>query len=252
MNEKVSGCIVTYNNEDIIYKCIDSILRYTEGLNFTLYVVDNGSTDKTVGIIRDNFKNVRLICNKKNTGFGHGHNRVLDMIDSEYHVVINPDIMFNMDAITPLIRYLKEHKDVMMITPKILNPDNTEQFLPKYCPSVRHVIISKFGHFRYLRKEYTRENEEFNAPAEIEFATGCFFIIRTAILRQVKGFDNRFFMYCEDADLSRNVRKIGSIIFYPQATVVHEWKRDNTRSLRGIMRFMTSLFKYFLKWGIKF
>ena len=164
MKTKVSGSIVTYNNSDIIYECIRSILEHTKNVDFSLYVVDNGSTDKTVEIIRENFKDVHLICNEENKGFGHGHNRVLTEIDSVYHVVINPDITLSQDAIGALCEYLDNHWDVTMITPKVLNEDGTEQFLPKYCPSIRHVIISKFKPFKYLRKQYTREPEDLKEP----------------------------------------------------------------------------------------
>lgn len=252
MEKKVSGCIVTYNNRDVIEECVDTILNNTRELNFTLFVVDNGSTDGTVDIIREKYPKVKIIRNEDNLGFGHGHNKVLRLIDSEYHVVINPDISMDMDAITPLCEYLEEHVNVAMITPMVLNEDGTQQHLPKYCPSIRHVIISKFKPFKYLRKEYTRENENLTTPTRIEFCTGCFFVIRTSAFKELEGFDQRFFMYCEDADLSRRIRIFNEIIFYPYAHVIHKWKRDNTKNLKGVFRFMTSLLKYFIKWGIKF
>ena len=127
MDTKVSGCIVTYNEEDIIEECISSILQHTKNLNFTLYVSDNDSKDKTVEIIRNKFPEVVLIENKKNGGFGDGHNRVLDQLDSEFHVVINPDIILKENTIEVLVDYLTLHNDVAMITPKIINEDGSEQ-----------------------------------------------------------------------------------------------------------------------------
>lgn len=252
MKRKVSGSIVTYNNGDIIQECIQSILEHTKNIDFTLYVIDNGSTDETVDIIRRNFEQVKLICNERNTGFGHGHNKVLSQMDSDYHVVINPDITLHSDVISKMCDYLDNHEDVMMITPKILNEDGTQQYLPKYCPSIRYVIISKLKPFRYLRKRYTREMEELSAPTEVEFCTGCFFLMRSRDFKALSGFDDRFFMYCEDADLSRRVRKSGKIIFYPPVSVTHKWKRDNTGNIKGVFRFLSSLLKYFLKWGVEF
>lgn len=248
---KVTGSIVTYNNSKIIYECIQSILEQTKNIDFTLYVVDNGSTDGTADIIRKHFSQVRVIENGKNLGFGHGHNRAIEEIQSDYHAVINPDITMTEQSITKMCRYMEEHKDVLLITPKILNEDGTEQFLPKYCPTIRYVIISKFKPFRYLRRRYTRETENLNCPTEVEFCTGCFFVARTALIKELKGFDPRFFMYCEDADLSRRVRRKGKIIFYPLTCVTHKWGRENTRSFKGVMRFMSSLLKYFCKWGLE-
>ena len=73
-------------------------------------------------------------------------------------------------------------------------------------------------------------------------------MVRTDIFRKANGFDERFFMYFEDADLSRRIRKKASIVFYPNAYVYHAWKRDNTRSLKGIRIFLISMMKYFWKW----
>lgn len=249
---KVTGSIVTYNNGNIIYQCIQSVLEHTQDIDFTLYVVDNGSTDNTTEIVKKHFDGqVKLIENGRNLGFGKAHNRVIAKVRSDYHAVINPDITLAENTISKLCGYMEEHKDVMMTTPKILNDDGTEQYLPKYCPSIRYVIISKLKPFRYLRKRYTRQEEVFTNPTEMEFCTGCFFVVRTGLIKELKGFDPRYFMYCEDADLSRRVRQRGKIIFYPMACATHKWERDNTRSMRGVLRFMTSLFQYFCKWGLK-
>ncbi len=252
MKTKVSGCIVTYNNSDIICECIETVLKNTQKVDFTLYVVDNASTDNTVELVRANFPQVEIIENTSNAGFGRGHNAVLDRLDSTYHAVINPDITLEGEVIYELCCYLEEHPQAAMITPQIRNEDGSEQYLPKYGPTIRFAILSKLKPFRYLRKIYTREQENISKPVETEFCTGCFFVIRTVQFQSLKGFDPRYFMYCEDADLSNRVRQSGKIIFYPQVYAVHKWKRDNTKSLGGILRFMNSLMKYFAKWGVKF
>ena len=91
-NIKMSGCIVTYNNASIISECVESVLKWTKDLNFTLYISDNNSTDGTVELIRKKFPEVIVLENKKNIGFGEGHNRVIKKLNSRYHFVINPDI----------------------------------------------------------------------------------------------------------------------------------------------------------------
>ena len=71
-------------------------------------------------------------------------------------------------------------------------------------------------------------------------------------MKQLGGFDRRYYMYFEDADLSREVRKLGyDVVFYPLTTAVHMWRRENTKSIKGIFRFLTSMVKYFCKWGGK-
>lgn len=247
---KVSGCIVTYNNADIIAGCIESLLRETKGVDFKLYVVDNNSTDGTAELIKSSFPEVKVMSQDVNHGFGQGHNLVLSYVDSQYHAVINPDIYVEGDVISALTEMMEKDKGVIMSTPMILNEDGTEQFLPKRDPSVRYVILSKFKPFKHLRAEYTRQYDEDGSPMDTENCTGCFFVIRTDMFKKLGGFDKRYFMYFEDADLARRARELGRIVFWPYVCATHKWSRANTKSPVGIMRFMNSFFKYFLRWGV--
>lgn len=249
---KMSGCIVTYNNAPIISECIKSILRWTRDFDFTLYISDNNSTDGTVELIRKKFPEVIILENRKNIGFGEGHNRAIKKLDSKYHFVINPDIFVTQDVFGPMTDYLEHHKNAAMITPRILNDDGTEQLLPKRNPTIRYVIISKLKPFKHYRQLYTCELEKLDKPTTVDFCTGCFFGIRTSVFKKLKGFDKRYFMYMEDADLSRMVRRRYQIIFYPEVFVYHKWSRENTRSIKGITRWFKSMVKYFMKWGWEF
>ena len=89
-NYTVSGCIVTYNSKDKISATITSVLENTKGVDFTLYIVDNASTDGTAEFIKENFPQVVVVEPKSNDGFGAGHNKILPFLTSKYHVVINP------------------------------------------------------------------------------------------------------------------------------------------------------------------
>lgn len=250
---KVSGCIVTYNDVKTIEKCISSILKATSGIEFTLYVSDNCSTDGTVELIQEKFPQVIVLENEKNGGYGYGNNQILDKIDSKYHCVINPDIYMEENTIGSLVEYLENHNEVGMITPKILNVDGTQQYLPKYTPSIRYVLISKIPGFRKYRRLYTRQDENLEVPTEIGFCTGCFFVMPTELFVNLHGFDEDFYMYCEDADLSKRVMKMGKhIIFHPEYYVYHDWNRENTKSIRGIKNFLISLALFFRKWNFKF
>lgn len=249
----VTGSIVTYNNIRTIEHCIDTVLQYTKDLDFKLYVIDNGSTDGTLDVLRHFEKisdRVELIVSSHNDGFGSGHNKVLSKLNSKYHAVINPDISMTENVIANLCEYLEAHDEVLQITPKVLNEDGSEQHLPKYTPTIRYCFVSKFPPFRYLRRRYTREEEGLSEATSVEFCTGCFFVIRSETFKALGGFDERYFMYCEDADLSKRIRKQGTIIFYPKTVVTHLWQRDNTRSLRGTLRFMSSYGKFVKRWGL--
>ncbi len=248
MNMRITAGIVTYNNSETIYNCIASVLEHTKLKDFKLYVYDNGSTDSTVEIVQNNFPQVELIIGEKNLGFGGGHNQIVKCVHSKFHVIINPDIVFAEDVIGPMADYMENAPDVVQLTTEIRNMDGSVQHLPMLDPNFKFVILSKFKPFRKYRSIYTREFDTFVEPTEILSSTGCFSMVRTETFKKIHGYDRRFFLYFEDADLSRRLRAEGKIIYHPGLFVHHAWKRDNTRSLKGILIFLNSMRKYYQKW----
>ncbi len=244
----LSICVVTYNSRDEIGTLLDSIFAWTSGISFQVYVVDNCSTDKTADLVEEKYPAVRVIRSGENAGFGHGHNQVMPYLDSRYHAVINPDIRLVEDVFSPLIAYLDGHPDCVLATPRILNPDGSEQKLPKRLPKLQYMFLGRLGRFfppfQKYRDIYTRANEVFTEPTEIEFCTGCFMLLRTAAFRDLGGFDERFFMYLEDADLSRRAAEYGKLIFYPGVSAEHRWARASGKSLKFLRIHLDSIRKY--------
>ncbi len=244
----VTGGIVTYNNEDMIDACIGSILKYTRGCRFKLYVYDNGSSDRTVRIIRQNFPQVAVLRGKRNRGFGYGHNQIIRRVTSDYHVVINPDIGVDTDAISRMAEFMHAHPQIGLLVPRVLNPDGTEQYLQKMQPNFRSVFLSKFKRFRSYRDVFTMADRQVSSPVRCTNISGSFFMADTKKLKQLGGFDPRYFMYYEDSDLAMRMGRIAQIVYHPGIYVYHAWKRDNMRSIRGVCRYFSSMIKYIVRW----
>lgn len=253
---KATGCIVTYNNADKIEQAVASILEHTAGTDFRLIISDNMSTDGTPQIIREKFPQVTVVENKENGGFGKGHNAVMDMLDSDYHFIINPDIILTDNAVEQFIEYFEAHRDVVMAVPKLLYEDGREQFTPKRTPTLRYMLggrLERFGGvFRRWRDEYTFRGENVTEPVDCGFCSGCFICIRTEIFKKAGGFDERYFLYSEDADLTREAQKYGRTMYLPQIAVTHLWERAYMKSGKYFFIQLGSMFKYFGKWGFKF
>ncbi|MBS4876457.1 MAG: glycosyltransferase family 2 protein [Acutalibacteraceae bacterium] len=247
---KITASVVTYNSRNEITGVLESLMS-SVSVDLTVYVVDNASTDDTVSYIRQNYPNVVVLPSEKNLGYGGGHNIAINMVDSDYHVVINPDIKFQNDVLRKMYDYMEEHKDVVLLSPKILNSDGSEQFLPKRHPSFKYVLAGKLEEhgeiFRKWRSEYTRANEVISEPVEVDVCTGCFMFFRMDALKKCKGFDELFFMYFEDFDLTRRVKQFGKAMFVPQISVEHEWKREN-KSGKTSKIMISSFLKYMRKW----
>lgn len=248
----VSGCIVTYNNKDEIYPCVKSLLTETTGVNFGLYVSDNKSTDGTLQILFKNFPEITVLNNNCNKGFGAGHNKVIPSLNSKYHVIINPDIIIKEDVISNICKYMEQNSDVGIVVPKVLHMDGTEQHLPKLSPKFKYLLGGRIPLLSKYRDEYTMKHHDLSKPTYIDFCSGCFMVVRTDLFRKIGGFDDKFFMYFEDADLTKTIQKCGyKTVFYPYAKVYHAWSRASAHKIKFFLIQVSSMIKFFKKWKKK-
>ena len=245
----VSAAIVTYNDIDRAPTAVESVLANTKRHPLKLYVIDNNSTDGTADFIEKSC-GISVIRQNKNLGFGAGHNVALTQQLGKYHFVINPDISLNDDVISDMVDYFENNPDVVMAMPKILNEDGTEQKLPKERPTFKRLFLGRL--FDSVRGEYVWADKEVLEPTEIDFCTGCFFCIRTEAFKKLGGFDERYFMYLEDADLSLNAKSFGKVMMLPQFSVTHAWERECTKSVKYLLIHIVSGFKFLFKWRGKF
>ncbi len=247
----VTGCIVTYNNMRTIDNAVASLLEHTRQ-PFHLYAVDNGSTDGTVEHISEAYPAVELIQNTANTGFGAGHNLILDRLDSDYHAIINPDVVVRDDVIGKMADYMEQHPEIGMLSPRISFPDGRPQILGKRRPSLKYLISSRLRNNELpgeALREYAMMDCDLDKPLEIENATGCFMFIRTSLFKEIGGFDKRYFMYFEDGDLTLEVNRRSKTVYYPDAEVFHEWGRESKKNMKLKLIQLQSMIRYFNKWG---
>lgn len=247
--------IVTFNNERSIKKCIESILTHLDyNLSYKLYIIDNNSSDNTLNIVRSISDKIMIINNTKNIGFGAGHNKLLGIIDSRYHLVVNPDIVIENNCIQEMTGYMDKNTDIGLLSPMIKFPDGRIQYLCKRNPTFFDLFIRflmpKF--FRKRQDHFEMRETGYNKEFEIEYATGCFMFFRTDIFKKLSGFDEHFFLYLEDADITRRVNEISRTVFYPYNYVIHEWQRGTHKVLKLMWIDVQSAFYYFRKWGFKF
>jgi GT2 family glycosyltransferase len=255
---KVSFCTVTYNSRAEILRLIENIESLKISASSSeLFVVDNGSSDDTVKVVRElanEYNNIRLIVPGDNKGFGAGNNAVLPLLDSDYHILVNPDVHIESgEQINSMISYMNEHLEVGLLSPKILNVNGSVQKLYKRNPTVMDMAL-RFISPKLMKKRqawFVHDETGYNASGRIEHASGAFMFFRTSVFKAIDGFDERYFMYMEDADITREVNAISIAIFFPGATVVHKWKRQSHSNLKFMWYTVRSMIQYFSKWGWK-
>lgn len=249
MSLNISISIVTYNSKKDILECIDSIKRYTKFYPYKIYISDNNSNDGIIPLIKATHPDITILENKKNLGFGSAHNKVINIVESDYHAIINPDILFTNDIIKQLVSIMESDPKIALIAPQTLNIDGTRQHLPKRNPNFLYllsgILSNKFSFMQKYRDEYTMANQELDLLEEVEILTGCFMLFKTKTLRTLKGFNEAYFMYFEDLDITRRAKKLGKTIFSKDTVVFHRWERESHKSKKLFLMHLKSMFIYF-------
>ena len=254
MPAPLSACVVLYHCGEEVFDALRCVEQ--SNVEVSMYLCDNSPEELTADNLQWTFPGVTILPQQGNVGFGRANNAVLPHLQSKYHLIMNPDVTFAPDLLARMLTYMEAHPNIAVLTPRVLNEDGTEQFLPKKRIAVHYLLGGLWenhgGIFRRWREEYTLADMDVRSPIPVSFATGCFLLIRTEIFKKLEGFDPRFFLYQEDSDLSRRIleQNLGSIVYHPDMMVTHKWARENTRTFRGRMRQIQSVFKYFMKWGI--
>lgn len=219
--EKLSIGVVTYNSEKQIKNLLLNLIEVLEGnIEYKIYVADNGSIDRTAEIVnyyKKIYKKIIFIQTKSNRGFGAGNNTIMRFINSDYHIVMNPDVhISSFDELKRMLAYLEKNRNVGLLSPLVKNKDMSIQRLYKYNPTVIDLLIRFISPrlFKSRQDWFVRLNSGYNKVGHIDFASGSFMVFRTSVFKQIGGFDDRYFMYMEDADITRSVNKISDAIFF--------------------------------------
>ncbi len=246
----LSACIVLYNSGIRVLHAVQSFQESDTELE--LHVVDN-APGGTLGMhLQWQCPGVQYYPQRKGLGFGGGHNLVIPNLRSQYHLVCHPDVTFDEHLLSNMIAYMERNRDCVILTPKFLNPEGKEQPVPRRAPSLRYLLGQAFpklpGPFKVWRDEYTLADSDIRTPTSVEVASASFMLIRTGILRQLNGFDSKFFLTHGDSDLSRRALAQGQIVYHPEMAVTHD-KPTKSRNWTAMSRRLGCTLRYLNNWG---
>ena len=259
----LSATIVTYNDQAEALRAAASVLEHTRRHPLTLYLVDNASTDGTGPALEAAAacgrlaarpgQTVRVIRRQANGGFGAGHHPGRPGPARDHHCTLNPDTRRRADPLSGLAEWRQAPPAAVMARPQRCFPDGRVQVLPLRRCSLRPMVYRQLG-LPFLKKyndAYVMAGEDLTVPRQIEFCTGSFAAVRTDAFKAAGGFDEGYFMYVEDADLTQKMLRQGQVWLVPQYTAVHAWHRAAHRSLGPMLQQTRSLCRYFKKWGFR-
>ncbi len=190
-----------------------------------------------------------------NTGYGRGNNRAIRLAMAEgcqYHLVVNPDVWFASDVIPTIWKYMEEHDDVGQIMPKVLFLDGNIQPLAKLLPTPLDLFCRMFlpeWMFSKRNKRYELAHSGYKHTLNVPCLSGCFMFLRIKALQDVGLFDERYFMYGEDFDLTRRIHRKYRTLFFPHISIFHKFSRGSHRSFRLFLAHTMSMIRYFNKYG---
>jgi GT2 family glycosyltransferase len=251
---KLSLSIVLYNHSyQIISGLVENVLNIPS--NIKLFIIDNSESDKISNHIQDS--RIEYIFNNKNLGYGKAHNKALAIAVSEfdYHLVLNPDIEFEPGSIMKMLEYLEKNLNIGLLMPKVLYEDKQIQYLCKMLPTPFDLIMRRFipgflkSIFENRLQQYELKHKNYDQVMEVPNLSGCFMLMRCSALKSVGFFDERFFMYLEDTDLSRRINEYYKTIYYPEVSIIHHFEKGSYKSFKLLKYHILSAFKYFGKYG---
>ena len=240
---------------------VDQIINLVQKVHFNnsgclVFLIDNSSKYNIQCFKKLKF--VKYIKTKSNIGFGKGHNISINYCiekDIKYCFIINYDIDFDIHIFNILMQYLEDNSDVAMMMPKVVNKDNSQQWLPKLQPSPISILKRKLFQmsncilFRSFINKYEFRNIDTSKNYHVPNLSGCFFVLNIALLKNEAFFDERYFLYFEDYDLSRKLTLKYKTVLNNQTFVIHEYQSMANKKFNLFMIFLESYYRYFSKWG---
>jgi len=263
----LSIVIVNYKSREKLERCLASLRLSEPGVAREIFIVENASGDNLADIAT-RYPEAELIISPRNLGMGGGNNLGIDKARGEFVLILNPDTVLSPDVIRLLMDYLKQHPEVGMVGPKLLNPDGSLQYSCSrwpgfFLPFLRRTFLGRY--FPAALESFMMQDFDHATDRLVDWLMGSCLMFRRE-MKKPEGrifrprFDERYFMYFEDTDLARQVWHNGyQVAYVPAAVVIHDHQRASAQHPwylalfldRIAWRHIDSWLKYFAKWGLK-
>ncbi len=240
---KVAIAILNWNGAELLKRFLPSVLEFSEGAD--IYVIDNASTDDSVRVLKERFPEVHVIQNDKNHGFAGGYNLGLKSIDADIYCLLNSDVKVTKNWLPPVLEQFKNNRDLAIAQPKILDLNKPTYF--EYAGAAGG-FIDKLGYpfcrgriFQALEKDLG----QYNDIKEVFWATGACMFIRSAVFKELQGFDDDYFAHQEEIDLCWRAKNNGHAVYYVgHSEVFHMggFTLENSNPHKTFLNFRNSLY----------
>ena len=241
----ISVVIVSFNAPHFLQLCLESVSAALKGIDGEIIIVDNASTEECVPVIRSNFPDARLIVNKENVGFSRASNQGAKVAEGPYLLILNPDVILPEDSLKNALTYARAHPEMGALGCRFI--DGSGKFLPeckRNLPGIRAATAKLFG----LDWGYYATQLEEKDTGEVEILTGAFMFLKRELFQELGGFDERFFMFGEDIDLSYRIQCSGyRNRYFGDLTIVHFKGESSVKDISYLKNFYGALKIFYIK-----
>jgi GT2 family glycosyltransferase len=231
MQPELSIIIVSYQTRDLLDRCLASIVKSNSTISYEVIVVDNGSQDESVDLVREKYPEIRLFVNQTNLGFARANNQALASCSGQYALLLNSDTEVLGGALDAMCHYMQSNPQAGVLGAQLLNSDCSLQPSGNKVPSLygeiaRLLPIRKALGLRSKNRFYDSKRD-YAKIVEVDEVSGACLFVRRSVWETIGLLDEAFFFYFEDVDFCMRARKAGwKIVYLPQAQVLHHWGRS--------------------------
>lgn len=247
----LSVAIVTYHTPvTVLKRCFDSL---SSSVIRDVTVVDNSNDKEIEGFCNTALCefDIRYIASE-NIGYGAAHNKAFGFSVSKYHLVLNPDVRFEPSVLSEILDFMERHPNVGIAQPQLLNADGSRQYAARLLPSPIDVFGRRFLPRTVMKNRnnrYLLKHLNLDCALNVPYLQGSFMLFRTSVFNEIGGFDERFFLYPEDIDITRRIHRKYGTMYLPMWKVTHNHGRESYKSVRMMWIHCVNMIKYFNKWG---
>jgi N-acetylglucosaminyl-diphospho-decaprenol L-rhamnosyltransferase len=231
----LSIIVVNWNTRELLRECLDAVYNTVKSVSFETIVVDNGSTDGSLRMLRNDFPQAELLANEENLGYAEANNQGISISKGKHVLLLNSDAVLQEGTVERMVAFLEGRREVGVVGPALILPNGSYQM---GAGGFEFSLLTAFNYFSFLSKLsplsmkglWLEQKDSFKQEIEVDWVSGACLMARAELFRTVGSLDTSYFMYMEDVEWCRRVREAGYKIFYlPFARTIHQYRASSSK-----------------------